>query len=201
MAVRPPADQLNTGLLLFIPYRALENRVFAALAEAGYEDFTVAQARVAQRIGPDGTRLTDLAEAAQVTKQTAGFLVDQLERAGYVERVPDPRDARAKLVRLAERGQHVAVVAAQAVAARRGRMGRAPGHAPIRTAPPHPHPAPADHGSLRLDGNPPVRSRHAGHGPPNRSPRRSPARAAGSPRRRTARADSGVTSTNGSRPR
>jgi DNA-binding MarR family transcriptional regulator len=111
-----PADDLNTGLLLFIPYRALENRVFAALAEAGFEDFTVAQARVAQRIGPEGTRLTELAEAAQVTKQTAGFLVDQLERAGYVERIPDPRDARAKLVRLAERGRQTAAVAAQAVA-------------------------------------------------------------------------------------
>jgi DNA-binding MarR family transcriptional regulator len=109
-------EQLNTGLLLFIPYRALENRVFATLAEAGYHDFTVAQARVAQRIGPEGSRLTELAEAAQVTKQTAGFLVDQLERAGYVERVPDPRDARAKLIRLAERGQQIVAVAAQAVA-------------------------------------------------------------------------------------
>jgi DNA-binding MarR family transcriptional regulator len=115
VAGRAP-EQLNTGLLLFIPYRALENQVFAALAEAGYDDFTVAQARVAQRIGPDGTRLTELAEAAQVTKQTAGFLVDQLERAGYVERVPDPRDARAKLIRLAERGQQTAAVAAEAVA-------------------------------------------------------------------------------------
>ena len=111
-----PADELNTGLLLFIPYRALENRVFAALAEAGYADFTVAQARMAQRIGPSGTRLTELAEAAQVTKQTAGFLVDQLERAGYVERIPDPRDARAKLIRLAERGRQTVAVAAEAVA-------------------------------------------------------------------------------------
>ncbi|QGN35419.1 MarR family transcriptional regulator [Microlunatus sp. Gsoil 973] len=109
-------DRLNTGLLLFVSYRALENRVFAALAEAGYHDFTVAQARVAQRIGPEGTRLTELAEAAQVTKQTAGFLVDQLERAGYVERVPDPRDARAKLIRLAARGAQTVAVATEAVA-------------------------------------------------------------------------------------
>ena len=42
---------------------------------------------------------------AQVTKQSAGFLVDQLERAGYVERVPDPTDARARLVRISERGR------------------------------------------------------------------------------------------------
>jgi DNA-binding MarR family transcriptional regulator len=95
---------LNIGLQLFIPYRALESRVFAALAAAGYDDFTPAQARVFQRIDPDGTRLTALAERAQVTKQTAGFLVDQLERAGYVERVPDPADARARLVRVAPRG-------------------------------------------------------------------------------------------------
>jgi DNA-binding MarR family transcriptional regulator len=109
-------DELNTGLLLFIPYRALEQRVFRALAEAGFDDFTPAQARVMQRIGPDGTRLTELAEAAQVTKQTAGFLVDQLERSGYVRRTPDPTDARARLVRIAERGAAARPVADAVVA-------------------------------------------------------------------------------------
>jgi DNA-binding MarR family transcriptional regulator len=97
-------DPMNVGVLMFIPYRAMENRIFAALAAAGFDDFTLAQARLMQRLGPDGTRLTELAEAAQVTKQTVGFLVDQLERAGYVERTPDPRDGRARLVRVAERG-------------------------------------------------------------------------------------------------
>jgi DNA-binding MarR family transcriptional regulator len=109
-------DELNMGLLLFIPYRAMEKRVFDALAAAGYDDFTTAQAKVFQRIGPNGTRLTDLADAAQVTKQTAGFLVDQLERARYVERVPDSTDARARLVRIAERGARTLPVAAAAVA-------------------------------------------------------------------------------------
>ncbi|AVH61136.1 MULTISPECIES: MarR family winged helix-turn-helix transcriptional regulator [Streptomyces] len=109
-------SELNTGLLLFIPYRALENRVFAALAAAGFDDFTPAQARVLQRIGPYGTRLTDLAEQAQVTKQTAGFLVDQLEKAGYVRRVPDPTDKRARLVCLAERALAAQPVAAAVVA-------------------------------------------------------------------------------------
>jgi DNA-binding MarR family transcriptional regulator len=108
-------EELNTGLLLYIPYRALENRVFETLAAAGYE-ITPAQAKVFQRIGPEGTRLTELAEAAQVTKQTAGFLVDQLERAGYVRRVPDPTDARARLVQIAERGQETLPLAAAVVA-------------------------------------------------------------------------------------
>ncbi|MFJ7157294.1 MarR family winged helix-turn-helix transcriptional regulator [Streptomyces sp. NPDC101118] len=96
-------DGLSTGVLLFIPYRALEDRVFAALAEAGFDDFTPAQARVMQRIGPDGTRLTELAAQAQITKQTAGFLVDQLEKTGYVRRTPDPTDRRARLVCAAEK--------------------------------------------------------------------------------------------------
>jgi DNA-binding MarR family transcriptional regulator len=97
-------ESLNVGLLLFLPYRAMETRVFEGLAAAGFDDFTRAQARVFQRIAPDGSRLTDLAEQAGITKQSAGFLVDQLERAGYVERVPDPADGRARLVRVAKRG-------------------------------------------------------------------------------------------------
>ena len=109
-------DELNVGLLLFIPYREMERRVFAALEAAGFDDFTPAQARVMQRIGPNGTRLTELAEAAQVTKQTASFLVDQLERTGYVRRTPDPSDARARLVRVAERGLAATPIAEAAVA-------------------------------------------------------------------------------------
>ena len=109
-------DPLNLGLLLYIPYRAMESRVFAGLAEAGYDDFTPAQGRVFQRIAPGGSRLTDLAEQAQITKQSAGFLVDQLERAGYVERVPDPTDARARLVRIAPRGATAVPIAAGIVA-------------------------------------------------------------------------------------
>ena len=101
----------NLGLLCFFPYRALENRVLAALAAAGFDDITLAQSRVAARIGESGTRLTELAEQAQVTKQTAGFLVDQLERGGYVHRVPDPTDGRARLVCFAERGRAAVAVA------------------------------------------------------------------------------------------
>src|SRR5215204_3402862 len=97
-------EPLNIGLLLLLPYRAMEARVFAGLAAAGFVDFTPAQARVFQRIAPRGSRLTDLAAQAGITKQSAGFLVDQLERSGYVERVPDPADRRARLVRVAERG-------------------------------------------------------------------------------------------------
>ena len=109
-------EPLNIGLLLVLPYRALEARVFAGLAAAGFDDFTPAQARVFQRIAPQGSRLTDLAAQAGITKQSAGFLVDQLERTGYVERVPDPEDGRARLVRVAERGAR-SVEASRAIVA------------------------------------------------------------------------------------
>src|SRR3954447_4335658 len=107
---------LNIALLCFIAYRAMEDRVLRDLAAAGFDDITQAQARVFARIGPKGTRITELAEHARVTKQTAGFLVDQLERAGYVRRDPDPTDARARLVRIAERGAAAQPVAASVVA-------------------------------------------------------------------------------------
>jgi len=99
------SEALNVGVLLFLPYRAMETRVFEGLAAAGFADLTPAQARVFQRIAPGGSRLTDLAAQAAITKQSAGFLVDQLEGGGYVERVPDPADGRARLVRIAERGR------------------------------------------------------------------------------------------------
>jgi DNA-binding MarR family transcriptional regulator len=98
------AEQLNVGVLMFIAYRAMEQRVLAVLADAGH-DITLAQARLFQRIAPGGSRLTDLAEQAQITKQSAGFLIEALEKAGYVRRVPDPSDARARLVQIAPRGQ------------------------------------------------------------------------------------------------
>ena len=105
----------NTGLLLYLPYRAMEARVFEDIHAAGFTDMTLAQARIFQRIGPRGTRLTDLADQARVTKQTAAALVQVLEERGYVHRTIDPTDARARLVHIAKRGFDVAEIAARTV--------------------------------------------------------------------------------------
>src|SRR5688572_17876272 len=106
--VRVPDDtqDLNLGLLLFIPYRFLESAVMAELRSQGH-DLSISQARVFQRIAPGGSRMADLAGAAQVSKQTLGSIVDQLERAGYVRRQPDPHDARARLVTVTPKGQEL----------------------------------------------------------------------------------------------
>jgi DNA-binding MarR family transcriptional regulator len=103
--------ELHIGVLMFIAHRSAENRIIEAVRRAGYEDLTVPQARILARIGPEGTRLSELAEQAQVAKQTATVLVDRLERAGYVERTVDPRDARARLVRIAARGAELLPIA------------------------------------------------------------------------------------------
>jgi DNA-binding MarR family transcriptional regulator len=92
------------GALLRIPFQAITARIAADLAAAGFTDLRPAYLAVFQHLDAEGSRLTDLAHRAQVTKQSMGALVDRLERWGYVERIPDPRDRRARIVRRTARG-------------------------------------------------------------------------------------------------
>lgn len=103
-------DELHPGLLMYIAERHLEDRVIAAVAEAGHE-LTLAQARLLARVGEEGTRLTELAAQGQVTKQSAAFGVEQLRAAGYVTRIPDPTDGRARLVVLTDRAREAQALA------------------------------------------------------------------------------------------
>jgi DNA-binding MarR family transcriptional regulator len=94
----------NVGILLRRPLEAVVQRVSAGLAEAGFEDIRPAHTAVFQHISAEGSRLSELAARAQLTKQSMSYLVDDLETRGYVERRPDPTDRRATLVCLTERG-------------------------------------------------------------------------------------------------
>jgi DNA-binding MarR family transcriptional regulator len=95
------------GALLRIPREAALRRVLSGLEARGFGDVRPAHFTVFQHLPPEGMRLTALAESALMTKQSMGYLVDDLEALGYVERVPDPGDRRAKLVRLTSRGRQV----------------------------------------------------------------------------------------------
>lgn len=95
------------GALLRIPREAALRQVLAGLAATGFGDVRPAHFTVFQHMPPEGMRLTALADAALMTKQSMGYLVDDLESLGYVERVPDPADRRAKVVRLTARGNDV----------------------------------------------------------------------------------------------
>ena len=94
----------NIGILFRDLGQSLVRRVTDGLAEAGFDDVRPAHTVVFQHIDADGSRLTDLAERAQITKQSMGYLVDYLEERGYVERRPDPGDRRVALICLTDRG-------------------------------------------------------------------------------------------------
>ena len=74
--------------------------IIARLTEAGYPHLRPAFSRMFENIDQEGTRMIDLAERAQMTHQSMSELVVGLKQRGYVQRVPDPTDHRARLVRL-----------------------------------------------------------------------------------------------------
>ena len=81
---------------------------FQRVAAAGYPDIRPGHGCVFGGIDPkNGSRLTDLADRAMMTKQTVGQVVSDLEKRGYVERAPDPEDGRAKIIRLTIKGREV----------------------------------------------------------------------------------------------
>ena len=84
---------------------AVLRRFFARLQESGFEDVREGHGCVFGFIDVDhGSRLTDLAERSGLTKQAVGEAAAELERLGYLKRVPDPRDRRAKIIMLTPRG-------------------------------------------------------------------------------------------------
>jgi DNA-binding MarR family transcriptional regulator len=97
------ADRGLTRLLLEA-FRALDGELVESLRDRGLGELTPAQAAAMFHIDRGGTRLTDLAQRAEVTKQAMMQVVDQLESAGLVRRRPDQADARAKVVKLTAKG-------------------------------------------------------------------------------------------------
>ncbi|MFW8641917.1 MarR family winged helix-turn-helix transcriptional regulator [Rhizobium beringeri] len=75
-----------------------ENRIIEHLKDHGHVELTSAHINLTRNLDEDGTRLTELARRASLTKQSMSELVDQVERTGLIEKRPDPADGRAKLV-------------------------------------------------------------------------------------------------------
>jgi DNA-binding MarR family transcriptional regulator len=91
--------------------RQLQDELHSRLRTRGWPEIRPSHGCVFGGMRPEGARLTDLADRARITKQSVGEIVSDLEQLGYVERIPDPDDKRAKLVRLTPRGQEVQKVA------------------------------------------------------------------------------------------
>lgn len=95
------------GLLLRLVYQHYAQSIDVALREAGFDDIRPGAANVFPFVPQDGITVSRLAELARVRKQSMAQAVDQLERTGYVERRPNRRDHRSRLVFLTDRGASV----------------------------------------------------------------------------------------------
>jgi DNA-binding MarR family transcriptional regulator len=102
-------------VLLREAFVALNDRVLARLAERGHGAVRPAHGAVFQYLDDTGTTVSRLAERAQMTKQAMAELVRHLEAHGYLVRVPDPADGRAKLVLPTARGREVIAIAQELV--------------------------------------------------------------------------------------
>lgn len=96
--------QSNIGRLLNNALRHFESRVIELLKTAGHTEITPAHINATRHLDVGGTRLTDMAQRAVMTKQSMSELVEQLEELGWVTRQPDPADGRARLVHFTPKG-------------------------------------------------------------------------------------------------
>jgi DNA-binding MarR family transcriptional regulator len=122
----------NLAILLREPLRVLNEELIARLAEQGHTEVRLPHGNVFQYLDDDGTTVSALAERAHLTKQAMAQLVAHLEAHGYVERVPDPADRRAKLVRATARGRAVYAIVRGFVADTDARLERALGTAKLQ---------------------------------------------------------------------
>lgn len=120
-AAKHPAPEIfrrfHIGLLFQQLARDFERRARATLRSRGHVGLQPSHQVVFASLGGDGARLTELADRAGMTKQAMGQLVDDLETLGYVERIPDAADGRAKIVRLTPDGRAFLDDAADVVSA------------------------------------------------------------------------------------
>jgi DNA-binding MarR family transcriptional regulator len=115
--IRSTREHPHLGVLLARARRIVDGAILEALHGAGFTDLRDAHEAVFAFLPGTGTTLTELARRARMTKQSMGELVRDLEGLGYVERVPDPNDRRAKIITFTEKGRRADEVGVRAVLA------------------------------------------------------------------------------------
>ena len=97
--------------------RLMVDEIGERLAAAGYPDQPSSYHNVFENIDPGGTRLTVLAARAGMSHQAMGQVVAELEQRGFVERVRDESDGRARLIRMTDDGRTLARMGLRQIAA------------------------------------------------------------------------------------
>ncbi len=93
----------NIGQSLMEVAIDFQQSALVEFSDAGYR-LQGSHQSVLAHLDINGTRLTELAERASMTKQAMGQLIDEIERLGYLKRTPDPSDGRAKIVKFTQKG-------------------------------------------------------------------------------------------------
>jgi DNA-binding MarR family transcriptional regulator len=103
----PPPDPGSLGRLIGPLYSAFTGRITDRLRAETQGRIRAAHSPIFIHIEDEGSTLTELAAAAQMTKPAMKELIDDLEASGYVVRVPDPDDRRSKLIFTTERAERM----------------------------------------------------------------------------------------------
>ena len=117
-------NESDLSHLLLAAFRSLGDEIEVALRDRGVSDLRPSQAAALLLVDRTGTRLTELATRAGITKQAMMQMVDELQALGCVRRVPDPADSRAKVVRLTARGLRHRAAARKSIQAVESRVKR-----------------------------------------------------------------------------
>src|ERR1044072_1145413 len=86
------------GALLRMPWEQVLRRMLAHLHEQGFDDLDAPHLNLVLYPGPQGAPTAELAARRGMSKKAVIYLLGELERLGYLERRPDPDDARSKRV-------------------------------------------------------------------------------------------------------
>ena len=96
--------ELDVVTALFLSGLALNDEAVRRLGAAGHPELRISHGFLVQHVVDGPRSIGELAERMGVTQQAASKAVGELERLGYLERTPDPGDARVRRVRLSARG-------------------------------------------------------------------------------------------------
>jgi DNA-binding MarR family transcriptional regulator len=110
-----PTDLHLVALLESVKVDLL-GEMYHRVAAAGYPGLRPSHGCVFRYLDVDGSRLSDLAEKSGMTKQAFGEHLANVEALGYIVRVPDPADGRAKLVMPTPRGRELLILGRQVFA-------------------------------------------------------------------------------------
>ena len=108
----PTQDQTSgrgpyVGAMMRHVWQWVREQIYAGVVAAGYDDLNPAHVGLIRYPTLEGLRPTALADEVVITKQSVNDLLGHLEGRGYLVRVPDPADGRARVIRLTAKGRRL----------------------------------------------------------------------------------------------